>query len=662
MVQIVQQGSINVLGLVVPDAIIQIVPPTPTIAGVPSNVCGIVGVASWGPVGVAVTAGGNDQAVAAFGPVTNRKSDLATAVAVGVQQACQNYKLVRATDGTDTAATGSYASSETYETVTVSGTVTVGDTISITATPTIGAPVTFAYTTKAGDTTSTMAAGLLAAFQGSAGPAAGLGASVSTNALSVYFVSGAWSYSQHVSGSATETITLSTGSGSVNKLTLTALYTGIVGNTLQPSLQPGTAAGSTKLVLARPGYISEVFDNILGAGNAFWQNLANAVNQGISSVRGPSNLFMATAGTGAASPPGTSTVIAVSGGTDGAGTLLAPVADSVLLGTDTAPRKGLYALRSQGCFVVTLADHATSTQWTNLVAYGLGEGSFLASSTPLGDTLTNAQTELATAGVDFYALKVLFGDWIWWYDTTNSIQRWIAPATFWAPLRANLSPPNSALNKQIFGVVGSQMTLAGGTWSDAQLQTLFQARLDILTNPAPGGTYWTTRAGINTSSNAAVNGENYTTMTNWLALSIASWAGVNVGLLQTPTQRLQAKAVLDDFFNAQWQLGYIGNADFAFGQGSPPWSVAINDQTTPASLAAQGYEIAAVMVQYLAVIRFFIVNLTGGKPCRSPCSRPHPRQPPSAQYKDRSSRRWLAASMVFQSVKTYRFRSSLAVC
>jgi hypothetical protein len=49
---IVQSGQINTNSLVVPNLIIQIVPPSFTILnGVPTNIVGIVGTATWGPQG-----------------------------------------------------------------------------------------------------------------------------------------------------------------------------------------------------------------------------------------------------------------------------------------------------------------------------------------------------------------------------------------------------------------------------------------------------------------------------------------------------------------------------------------------------------------------------------------------------------------------------------
>ena len=102
---IVQQGSINTTALVVPDLYVQIVPPQNLVLnGVPTNVVGIVGTASWGPVGQPVIVATMADYAANFGPVVARKYDMGTHVATAVQQGAANFRCVRVTDGTDTAA------------------------------------------------------------------------------------------------------------------------------------------------------------------------------------------------------------------------------------------------------------------------------------------------------------------------------------------------------------------------------------------------------------------------------------------------------------------------------------------------------------------------------------------------------------------------------
>ncbi len=105
---IVQQGSINTTALVVPDLYVQIVPPQNLVLnGVPTDVVGVVGTATWGPVGQPVIVATMADYAQAFGPIIAQKYDMGTQVATAVQQGAQNFRCVRVTDGTDTAATTS---------------------------------------------------------------------------------------------------------------------------------------------------------------------------------------------------------------------------------------------------------------------------------------------------------------------------------------------------------------------------------------------------------------------------------------------------------------------------------------------------------------------------------------------------------------------------
>lgn len=89
---------------------------------------------------------------------------------------------------------------------------------------------------------------------------------------------------------------------------LNALYTGVVGNTLNANISVGSnstnAAPTYKLTVWLSGGVPEVFDNIGGTGSAFWNNLVTAVNMGSGPQRGPSNLVQA----GIASAPSSVTI------------------------------------------------------------------------------------------------------------------------------------------------------------------------------------------------------------------------------------------------------------------------------------------------------------------------------------------------------------------
>jgi hypothetical protein len=495
---IVQQGTINTTALIVPDLLVQIVPPSWTLLnGVPTNILGIVGTATWGPVNSPTIASGVADTTTQFGAMQARKYDLGTAVAAAALQGAANFRLVRVTDGTDVAASG----------------------------------------------------------------------------------------------------TLGTGTG----MTFTAKYTGSLGNTLSVTVAAGTNSTSGtptfKITVALAGYLPEVFDNIGGTGNGIYANIVNAINLGQSGLRGPSQYVVATLGSGTTAPTVPSTVT-MTGGTDGATTITA----SVLVGVDTIPRKGMYALRGTGASVAMLADADDSTQWTNQVAYGLSEGTYMIMTGPAGDTISNATSTKSTAGIDSYAAKLLFGDWVYINDNVNNQIRLISPQGFVSGILANLSPEQSSLNKQMQGIVGTQKSYVNQQYSNAELQALGSAGIDVITNPVPGGKYFGARFGRNTSSNAVINGDNYTRMTNYIAATLNAGMGIYIGKLISPKEMAQAKATLDNFFSNMSQQGMIQN-----------WQVILNASNNPQGRTALGYQQADVKVRYLAINNYFLINVEGGQ-------------------------------------------------
>ena len=486
---IVQAGSVNLSALQVPDLIVQITPPgNYLLNGVPTNVLGVVGTASWGPVNSPAIASGTADATRQFGTLQARKYDLGTAVACASLQGASNFRLVRVTDGTDAAAT---------------------------------ATITAA--------TSALATALAAAIN--------LGQS------------GQRTQSQLVVASAT---------GST--LTLTAKYTGTTGNTLQALIGPGSAANTSRLTVSLPGQLPELFDNV-GASTS------------------------------------TASTAAFSGGTDGATTITA----STLVGLDTVPRKGMYALRGTGASVAMLADADDSTQWTAQVAYGLSEGTYMVMTGPAGDTISNAVAAKATAGIDSYAAKLLFGDWAYFSDAANGQVRLVSPQGYAAGKLAALSPEQSSLNKPLNGLVGTQKSYASQQYSNAELQALAQAGIDVICTPAPGGSYFALRMGRNASSNAVTNGDNYTRMTNYIASTVNAGMGVFIGRTITPDERRQAKATLDSFFSAMKDLRMIDD-----------WLVVLDATNNAPNREALGYQQADCKVRYLSIVSFLIANLEGG--------------------------------------------------
>jgi hypothetical protein len=503
---IVQQGSINTTALVVPDLYVQIVPPQNLLLnGVPTDIVGVVGSASWGPVGQPVIVATMSDYASAFGPLVARPYDMGTQVATAVQQGAQNFRCVRATDGTDTAAS-----------LTLPGTA----------------------------------------------------------------------------------------------FTFTARHTGSLGNTLLVILGSGSQANTWRLTVMLPGILPEVYDNIAGTGATFWQNLANAVNLGQGPQRGASGLVTASANSTVATPAaGTYAFASGTPGTDGA----TNVTSTTLVGLDIVPRKGMYALRGQGCSIALLADSIDPTQWTTQAQFGLSEGVYMILTGPAGDNIENAVTTKQNAGLDSYSCKLMFGDWVWWNDPVNAVLRVVSPQGFVAGRLANLSPEQSSLNKPLYSVVGTQLSGAVGTgtnttYAAADLAVLFQGGLDVIANPQPGGSFWGVRGGFNSSSNPAINGDNYTRLTNYIAATLASGMGQYVGRVVNASLFQQIRATQLSFLQNMLSQGLLGSTD-----GSLPFSVICDTSNNPPSRTGLGYVQSDAQILYQAINQFFIVNIEGGQ-------------------------------------------------
>jgi ribosomal protein L21E len=398
-----------------------------------------------------------------------------------------------------------------------------------------------------------------------------------------------------------------TGTVGTTGLTLTGKYTGSLGNSVTWSIASGTKTGTWKVVLAIPGIPPEVFDNLASGltANAVWVAIASAINSGASALRGPSSLVVATAGASTTAPTASNGTL--SGGSDGTGT----ITGAVLTGSDTTPRKGMYALRGTGALVVNLADCDDSTTWTTMASFALSENvPYPVTASPAGDTISNFASTMASAGTDTYALKVLVGDWCLFNDTVNGTQRLISPASFAAGVLANLSPEQSSLNKPMFGILSTQRSASGTPYSSAELQQIAAARGDVITNPIPAGNSFGCRLGVNASSNGAINGDNYTRLTAYIANTLNTAMGLYIGKLQSNAVRAQALGAVTTFLSNLQQQGMIGDVANPTKQA---FAVKLDNQNNTPSRVAQGYMQIDVRITYLSVITKLLVNVEGGQ-------------------------------------------------
>ena len=503
---IIQAGAINNTALIVPDLYVEIVPPQNLILnGVPTNILGVVGTSTWGPVGTPVIAGSMSDYYMNFGPVMARKFDAGTQVATAVQQGAQSFRCVRVSDGTDTFASANI-------------------------------------------------------------PGTGLG--------------------------------------------ITALYTGSLGNQITVTLQPGSSASSWMLTARLPGIQPEVFDNISGVAGAFWLSLASAVNAGAGVQRSASRLITIRPNGNTSTPTNFSlTLGSATVGSDGA----AGVAPGQLVGQDGTSRTGMYALRGQGCGLVLLADADDPQTWTDQAEFSLDEGVYLILTGPKGDSISNAITVKQSIGLDCYGTKLMFGDWLWWADQANGLIRLVSPQGFVAGRLANLSPEQSSLNKQLYGVIGSQSSgqpQSGETlsYSSADLASLFCAGIDVVSNPQPAGSFWGVRGGKNSSSVVTRNGDNYTRLTNYIAETLSAGMGQYVGQVITATLFQNVRATILSFLQNMFGQRLLGSTD-----GTLPYSVICDSSNNPLSMTGLGYVQANVQIQYQSINEKFIISLEGGQ-------------------------------------------------
>ncbi len=317
---IVQSGTLNTTALVVPDLYVQVVPPQNLVLnGVPTNVVGVVGSASWGPVNQPVVVGTMADYARAFGPLQGRRYDMGTPVATAVQQGAQAFRCVRVTDGTDTAA--SYA---------------------------------------------------------------------------LFYAAGQY------------------------PMLLTARYSGSLGNQIGLTLGAGSAAGTWRFTLGLLGQVAESFDNIAApTPGAFWANLVQAINNGQGPLRGPSQLCVASLGSGTGTAPTGLSGQSLLSGSDGA----LGVTAAMLVGQDGLPRRGMYALRGQGCSLLVLSDCDDAATWSTQAGFALQEGLYAILTGSSGQSIPEAVAAKQAAGLDSYGAKLMFGDWVYWSDPVGGTIR-----------------------------------------------------------------------------------------------------------------------------------------------------------------------------------------------------------------------------------------------
>ena len=617
MAQIIPAGQLNIAALNSDDLYINIVNPPAYIVGVPTDVFGVVGTASWGPVNVPVSMGNSNDATNNFGSISavslTDPYDLATDLFLTFGQAASSASLegwgVRVSDGTDTAASIALAGTAAdTEILTVTAPGSVGTLYSVNILQSAVSIAVVTYTSVTGDTATTVAQALTNRINANAAFAAvGINAVVGSGLLDVYYPSTltlTWTLSTNITNTAGSTVTAAG--------TITARYSGVLGNQIVVAAVLNAANGKYNVSVQTPFGVAEAFTGLPATG--FYSALQNALNNGISGLRGPSLYVKMASANGAVGVSAFSSTLA--GGTDGR----ANVTTASLVGqSSTFPNTGLQALANlnPAVSVAWLAGCTDPTAAPTLAAFGAASGACVLESFPVGETTSAALAAALSAGVgnaDFTWVT----DWIYFFDPFNNQNRLVPPTPVIAGTICCLTPEQSPGNKQVNLVLGTYRNnpVTGNVpYSPSEIGQLETAGIMFISNPIPAGQVFGIRHGQTTSPNAATKPFEYWRMTSYLARSIADSMGSYVDQLQSqqPQDPLRAaiKLELNNFFSQLEGLGQIDQFLVTCTFSASPSATPGLGMNTPASIA-QHYLFVLVQVTYLSSVRFFVVSLQGG--------------------------------------------------
>lgn len=301
-------GQQNLAALTVPGVYGDIILPTPMLLGTPTNIEGLVGVGSWGPLNSLIPGSKPSDVALAIGPPIIRNYDLASYVAASSQiGGAIGYFLVRVSDGTDVAATATIQSGATNAT----GTITLNDnTLGVGNIVVNGTTVTFGTNVIVGPNLSATTLNLLTFLQSSADTninkmTYSLSQSNQITATSVLTGVAGNAYTL-TNGSSTTHVTVSgatlTGGAAAgsNGMILAGKFSGTLGNKIQFSIQNGSAQNTYMGNIAFPGMVPEQFNNIAGptAASGTVTFSANPAAADTLTIGGTAITFVASGATG----------------------------------------------------------------------------------------------------------------------------------------------------------------------------------------------------------------------------------------------------------------------------------------------------------------------------------------------------------------------------
>jgi len=615
-------GNLNPAGLQLDDVYIAVQPPTsPSGAGGTQRNGGTVGAAGWGPKNTPVYCAQPQALLTAFGLPIGSGFDIVQEGSLFLNQGPNGgLWAVRVTDNTDTAATGYLTDSASAEALHLTAVYTgsYGNTIRVVLAPgsnsTSGTP-TWKITLQLG---SNQPETFDRVPQGSAG------------AVWVNFVA---AINNSVTGSQYVVAALP---GSPSSLAPAAAGTSVTlaggtdGSGLDDANVPAVAATGEVTFSGTPQAAQALSVTIGGtpysatSGSTFALSVAALVaaigsSGDVTATTGsnPDVLYLTANTAGAAgnaitlscvSPAGTNDLTA-SGATLAGGANATP---NVLIGTQggQGERTGMYCLEATATPVdaVWLCGFTDSNNWANVGSFAQSINAQGYTSFATGQTVAQVVAAKIGAELDGGGYLLIDKDWVTFYDSYLNGNYSVPPAPVVAGTACSLQPQESVGNKPVSGIIGTEATLGSNPspYSNNDLALLESNGIGVITNPIPTGAVFGRRHGRTTSSNVATRENTYGSMTNFLVRSMGSLLGQFVNLVQSTQQNDPVRLGVSSVLN-----GFLGPMKTAF-QITDFTVTSDLTNNTPASIAA-GFLYASVKVSYMAVINYFIVNLTAGQ-------------------------------------------------
>lgn len=401
-------------------------------------------------------------------------------------------------------------------------------------------------------------------------------------------------------------------SGGSSGIIATAFYEGEEGDNISWSIAGGSnntaSAPTATMTWTRQGYAPEIYPNLPNpSGGGFAAAAIAAVNNGMPGVRGPSKIVILSAN-GSSTNDFTPSSGSLSGGDNGAN-----VNSGQQIGVDGSgsSRTGIYALRGSGVQQFIACGNVDSTQYNVLSSFAASEGSLAVCALPSGTDTPSAISIKQNANLNsIYA--ALVNGFVYYTNPSTHNEDFVSPLGLAMGIIASLPPEASPMNKPVGGVgniLATERMRTGPAFSSEEMAQLQGAGIMYL------------KYGMDRASNLIgfPHGQNsfgvpgsgqddvaYTRMTNFMAGSIVGRLGPYIGELQSSSKndatRRNAKASLTTFLQSLQDANRI------------QWyNVQLDEVLNTAVTIAEGLCLALVQVQYMGIIKYFLVTFQGGQ-------------------------------------------------